>query len=184
MSNITFITGNAGKAEQLSKYLGIPVSHHKIDLAEIQSLDLSEVVEHKVREAFKQIGTPVLIDDVSMVINGLGKLPGPFIKFFISELGNIGICKLVSNLEDKSAKAIVAIGYYDGQESKAFVGEIDGTISIEPKGEGGFGWDAIFIPDGYEQTRAEMNSDDYDATSPRRIALEKLEDYLDNKLHI
>lgn len=175
---ITFVTGNASKAEQLSKYLGIPVSHQKIDLTEIQSLDLYEVIKHKAIEACTLVKTPVVVDDVSLIIRGLGKLPGPFIKYFISEIGNEGICNLVANLEDKSATVEVAIGYYDGENIEVFIGEIKGKISDKPDGEGGFGWDSIVIPEGYAQTRAAMNEEDYDSTSPRKLALEKLEEYL------
>lgn len=179
--DITFITGNPGKAEQLSKYLGIEVKHHKVDLTEIQSLDLEEVIKHKVIEAFNEVKSPVIVDDVSLVIDQLGKLPGPLIKFFLSEIGNEGICEVVSYYEKKTALATVAIGYYDGIESQVFLGEIRGKISEIPKGEGGFGWDKIFIPDGFTQTRAEMNSEDYDKTNPRKTALDKLEKFLKSR---
>lgn len=178
---ITFITGNPSKAEQLSKYLGIPITHHKLDLTEIQSLDLEEVVRHKAIEAFNQLKTPVLVDDVELKIHPLGRLPGPFIKFFIEELGNEGICKLIAPYEDKSASATVAIGYHNGTEVQTFLGTIQGIIAEEPKGDGGFGWDQIVIPDGYTQTRSEMNEVDYDKTSPRRMALDSLEQYLNTR---
>ncbi len=175
---ITFITGNPGKAEQLSKYLGIDISNTKIDLEEIQSLDLSEIIKHKVSEAYKIVNGPVIVDDVSLSIRSLGKLPGPFIKFFIQEIGNDGITKMTSILADKSAIAEVAIGYFDGKNMEIFIGTIKGTIAEKPKGSGGFGWDAIFIPNGYTQTRAEMTENDYDETSPRKSALIKLNKYL------
>lgn len=175
--SITFITGNPSKAEQLSKYLGIPVDHQKVDLNEIQSLDLKEVVAKKAQEAYDKVKNPVIVDDVSLVISSMGKLPGPFIKFFISELGNQGICKTVLN-SDRSAQAEVCIGYYDEGNLQIFSGIIEGSISHEPQGTGGFGWDAIFIPNGYNQTRAEMNEKDYDDTSPRKFALEKLKEFL------
>lgn len=178
---ITFITGNAGKAEQLSKYLGIPVNHHKIELTEIQSLDLNEVISHKAKEAYQQIKGPVIVDDVSLIIHSMGKLPGPFIKYFISELGNEGICTAVSQYENKSATAEVCIGYYDGDHLEVFSGVIEGSISNEPRGDGGFGWDAIFIPEGYSQTRSEMSESDYDDTSPRKFALDKLRHYLNKE---
>lgn len=175
---ITFITGNPGKAEKLSKYLGIDIPNKKIDLEEIQSLDLSEIIKHKVSEAYKIINEPVIVDDTSLIIKLLGKLPGPFIKFFIQEIGNNGITNLASNLTDKSAIAEVGIGYFDGKNMEIFIGTINGTIAEKPKGTGGFGWDAIFIPNGYTQTRAEMSEDDYDKTSPRKSALMELNKYL------
>lgn len=55
MQSITFITGNPKKADYLEKYLGFPIEHTKLDLDEIQSLDLYEVVEHKVKQAYEKI---------------------------------------------------------------------------------------------------------------------------------
>jgi len=177
--SITFITGNANKADQLSRYLGISVEHQKIDLTEVQSLDLAEVIKHKAEEAYRITQSPVTVDDVSLVIHSMGKLPGPFIKYFISELGNDGICKIASTFQDRSAIAQVCIGYYDGEHHEVCLGTIEGSIADEPRGDGGFGWDAIFIPHGYSQTRAEMSEEDYDATSPRKFALDRLKAYLD-----
>ncbi len=81
MKPITFITGNQSKADYLAKYLGFPVAHEKLDLDEIQSLDLREIVRHKVRQAYLRIGTPVLVEDVSLEFAGLNGLPGPFLSF-------------------------------------------------------------------------------------------------------
>lgn len=49
--------------------------HEKIDLDEIQSLDLREIVEHKVRQAFEKTGKPVLVEDTSLRFEALGNLP-------------------------------------------------------------------------------------------------------------
>lgn len=92
---VTFITGNAKKAEYLEKYLGFPVAHEKIDLDEIQSLDLYNIVEHKVREAYKKIGKPVLVEDASLEFVELGRLPGTFIRFFLEEMSEEKICQLL-----------------------------------------------------------------------------------------
>ena len=86
MQTITFITGNQKKADYLAQYLGLNIEHVKLDLDEIQSLDLREIVEHKVRQAYAKVGKPVLVEDVSLIFSELGKLPGPFIKFFEQEL--------------------------------------------------------------------------------------------------
>ena len=56
MNKITFITGNQSKADYFAKYLGISVDHRKVELDEIQSLNLREIVEHKVKQAYKIVG--------------------------------------------------------------------------------------------------------------------------------
>ena len=86
MANITFITGNQNKTDYLLKYLGRPVDHIKLDLDEIQSLDLKEKVEHKVRQAYGKIKKPVIVEDVTSEFAALGGLPRPFIKFFVDKI--------------------------------------------------------------------------------------------------
>lgn len=175
---ITFITGNAAKAEQLARHLNVPVDHKKIDLVEIQSLELEEIVEHKAKEAYKQVRKPVLVEDVSLTFHSLGKLPGPLIKWFLVELDNDGLCKLLKRYDDHSATAQVIFGLYNGRVVKFFEGAMKGSIAIKPKGNKGFGWDPIFIPHGYAKTWGEMDVEEQKATSMRRIALKKLEKYL------
>jgi non-canonical purine NTP pyrophosphatase (RdgB/HAM1 family) len=172
---ITFITGNAAKAEQLGRHLDFPVEHQKIDLAEIQSLNLAEIVEHKAREAYKLVKTPVLIEDTSLVFNAFGRLPGPLIKWFLTELGNEGLCKLLDTQEDRSCTAEVLFGLYDGEKLSTFHGAAHGRVADRPRGENGFGWDPIFIPKGYDKTWGEMTAEEQKETSMRRIALKKLE---------
>ena len=180
INSLTFITGNKAKAEQLARHFKFPVKHHKVDLDEIQSLDLSKIVEHKAREAYKIIKSPVLVEDVSLKFTALGNLPGPLIKWFLSELDNSGLCNLLTNFKDKTAVAEVMFGYFDGKVFKTFIGSYKGRIADKPRGDSGFGWDPIFIPQGKKKTWGEMDLDEQKETSMRRIALKKLELYLKN----
>jgi non-canonical purine NTP pyrophosphatase (RdgB/HAM1 family) len=175
---ITFITGNAHKAEQVAEYLSVPIKHQSLELVEIQSLDLEEIVEHKAKEAFKKLGTPVLIEDVALTFHALGRLPGTLIKWFLGELKPEGLCKLLQNHQDRSATIEILYGLYDGKSLKTFLGVEKGTIASEPRGTRGFGFDVTFIPEGYDQTRGEMGEENYVKTSHRKKGLEKLEEYL------
>ena len=181
LSNLTFITSNPSKAEQLSYHLDFPITHKHIDLYEIQSLDLKEIVEQKAREAYQQVQSPVLIEDTSLIFNALGKLPGTLIKWFLCELGNEGLCKLLVSNTDRSAIAQVMFAVYDGTEMHFFDGSTEGTISDNPRGADGFGWDPIFIPKGYTKTWGEMDIEEQKNTSMRRIALKKLENFLQHE---
>lgn len=176
--NLTFVTGNKAKAEQLSRYLDLPLRHEKIDLDEIQSLDLQEVVEHKAKEAYKYLKSPVLIEDVSLSFTGLGRLPGPLIKWFLQELGNEGLCRLLPTDSDRSAEAHCMFAYYDGSTLETFSGVRKGSVALIPRGEAGFGWDPIFIPEGAQKTWAEMSLEEQREFSMRRLALEKVKDYI------
>src|SRR3989344_3252427 len=131
---LTFITGNAAKAEQLGRHLEHPVLHKKLDLDEIQSLDLKKVVEHKARDAFKHIQGPVLVEDTSLTFRALGRLPGPLIKWFLAELDNAGLCKLLDAYGEREALAEVCFGFFDGGEVRFFEGQVRGNIAVAPRG--------------------------------------------------
>lgn len=156
---ITFVTGNAKKAEYLEKYLGFPVRHQKLELDEIQSLDLRVIVEHKVRQAHAHLQAPVLVEDVALEFEGLHGLPGPFIRFFVDAVPLETVCAMISG-QSRRATARCVFGYYDGALLKTFEGSLDGTIAEKPTGSGGYGWDRIFIPTGYSTTRAELSEED------------------------
>jgi XTP/dITP diphosphohydrolase len=177
---ITFITGNPGKAEEVSRYLGMEIDHHSLDLEEIQSLDLDEVVKDKVVRAYEKIGNPVLVEDVSLVFHGMGKLPGPLIKWFLKELENDGLCRLVDG-KDRSCTATVCYGFHDGEKVHLFEGSMTGTIVDSPRGDNSFGWSSVFIPEGYDKTYAEMLDEERSSFAMRNIALKKVREFLINK---
>ena len=159
MTDIIFITGNQNKADYLAKYLGFPVEHKKVDLDELQSLDLRTIVDHKVRQAYEKVQSPVLVEDVALEFSALGRFPGTFIKFLVDEVSYETICRTLDGLS-REAVARCVFGYYDGQEVTFFEGSLKGKIADHPAGENGFGWDKIFIPEGYHVTRAELREDD------------------------
>jgi non-canonical purine NTP pyrophosphatase (RdgB/HAM1 family) len=103
MQSIIFITGNQKKADNLSRLIGIPVDHIKLDLDEIQSLNLREVVEHKARQAYAKVQKPIIVEDVALEFEALGRIPGTFIKFFIEEMSLEDICRL---LDGRTRRAI------------------------------------------------------------------------------
>lgn len=161
--NPIFITGNAKKAEYLSAHLGVELDYQKLELDEIQSTNLSEIVEHKVRQAYALIGqNPVLVEDVALEFAALGNLPGPFIKFFVNaDNGLENLCRMLDGFSDRSATARCSYGYYDGKNVQLFEGNLRGVVADVPRGDGGFGWDKIFCPDGYDgKTRAELSPKD------------------------
>ena len=176
---ITFITGNPGKAEEVSRYIGMEIDHKTIDLEEIQSLDLSEVVRDKVTRAYDKVGAPVLVEDVSLVFNSMGKLPGPFIKWFRKELTNDGLCRLLDG-KDRSAVATVCYGFHDGKEIHIFDGSMVGVIADSPRGDNSFGWSPAFTPEGFDKTYAEMSNEEQSIVSMRNKALKKFRDFLES----
>lgn len=161
MKNVVFVTGNAGKAHYFSQLVGLEVEHHDADVDEIQSLNLKEIAAHKAKMAYDQLKKPVIVEDTSLIIKSLGKLPGPFIKWFEVELGLEGICRLADIEKDRSAEASNVHVYYDGNQFKYFAGQQAGSISEHPMGAGGFGFNPIFIPSGSQKTMAEMSDAEF-----------------------
>lgn len=177
MKQLTFITGNLNKVEWTQRYITVPLKHKKLDLTEIQSLNVKEVVEHKVKEAYRILGEPVMVEDTSFVFHGLGRLPGPFIKWFLEEVGNEGMCRMLDD-KDRSATVTVLFGYYDGEEILFGEGKIKGKIADHPQGKNGFGWDPIFIPEGLDKTHAELTDVEFNKINVRKNAIEELQKQL------
>lgn len=159
METVTFVTSNPKKAEYIGKYLNIPVTHHALELDELQSLSLHTIVEHKVRQAYEQLRRPVIVEDVALSFDALGGLPGPFIKFFLEQMTYEQLCAL-PGLNTRGATASCVMGFYDGNAIQIFKGEMRGEIAQKPAGKDGYGWDCIFIPDGYTETRASLGEDE------------------------
>ena len=180
MKTVTFITGNPHKADYLSRMLGLPLKHRAVDLTEIQSTSLEEIVEHKVRQAYAVAKRPVLVEDVALEFMALSGLPGPFIKFFVEAPNGLeNLCRMLDGFDDRSAAAACVFGYYDGEQVKLFRAELGGVIAKHPAGNGGFGWDKIFCPDGYGgRTRAELYADEYVVTYPTIKPIDAVRQFL------
>jgi len=179
MKDFVFITGNQYKADYLAKWLGLPVAHEKVELEEIQSLDAHEVAEHKARGAFNIVQKPVLVEDAALTFEALGKLPGTLIKWFLEELACEGLAKLAAGLPTQRATASIVYALYDGRsEVQFFDAQVAGSIVPKPRGEFGFGWNSLFLPDGSTKTYGEMTDDELRVSSPRGHAINKLRAYL------
>lgn len=179
---ITFITGNQGKADFLAKHIEYPIAHQKIDLDEIQSLKLADIAEHKAKQAYQVLNSPVLVEDIGLIFEGLGELPGPFIKWFEVALGLEKICELVDGFESRRATVKICYAFYDGKKISFFEGEIKGSIADRPRGDGGFGFDPIFIPDHVAKTLAEMDEEEVKRYSLRTTTVyPKIKEFLVDK---
>ena len=106
------------------------------------------------------INGPAMIEDVSLCFNALGGMPGPYIKDFLNAAGREGLYKMLHGFEDKSAYAQCIFGFCEGPDAApvTFVGRCPGKI-VAPTGENNFGWDPIFMPDGFDKTFAELDVD-------------------------
>lgn len=174
IDRITLITGNEGKAREYASLLGIEIGAVKEDLVEIQSLDVVEVVTRKAQDAYSKLHSPVLVDDTGLSLTAWNGLPGALVAHFISSVGPQGILDMAASFSDRSARVTTALGYADASGVRIFTGSLSGTLATERRGDGGFGYDSIFVPDGGDLTFAEMSSEEKNAISHRRLAVEEL----------
>lgn len=179
MQKLLFITGNKHKLEEVKKILP-HIEQLDIDLPEIQEIDPKEIIRAKVEEAVKHTDEKFFVEDVSLYINGCDDLPGPLIKWFYESIGLKGIVKFARAFGDSTATFSTLIGYYDGSEIIFFEGNVKGKLE-DMRGEGGWGCDPIFVPEGYDKTFSELGSEEKNKVSHRRNAVEKFKKYLEEQ---
>ncbi len=192
--NILFLTGNEHKLEEAKAILqGHDVEGGDLDLPEIQSLDPEAIIREKLEAARKLLAedarsaerneeAALMVEDVSAYVGNTG-LPGPFIKFFIETLGREGMVRFCRAFGTDRWTVHCHIGLLlpDKEGPMFFEGVVEGRV-VDPRGESGFGFDPIFVPDGHAKTYAEMDAAEKNAISHRRKALERLETCLKDNL--
>lgn len=180
LKDLTVVTSNKNKLAEINSILGTNHRVSSVDVPEIQSLDLDEVITAKAKAAYAKIGKPVLVTDVSLEIEKLKGLPGTFVKFFIQTLGTTGTVRFLGKGIHK-AKATDAVAIYDGKTLKIFKGTVVGTLASKDRGDAGFGFDKVFVPYGYKKTWAQLPDNVKNKISHRAKALRKLKKYLENQ---
>ncbi len=170
LSDLAFVSSNQNKyreAQTILESLGVSIEFLRHDLPEIQSDSLEIIASAKAREAFSEFARPVLVEDAGLFIDSLQGFPGPYSSYVLGTIGCRGIINLTG--QDRTARFVSVVVYCDGDALKSFEGRICGTISESARGAG-WGYDPVFIPDGSEQTFAEM--DVKDEISHRHRSLE------------
>lgn len=140
----------------------------------------------KANEIMKMCGKITLADDSGLMVDYLGGAPGVYSARFAGEDGNDekNNAKLLKLLEEVPAKertaqfvSVITMVYPDG-ETLVARGECPGRIITVPAGENGFGYDPLFVPDGYDRTFAQLTSEEKNQISHRAVALKELEKLL------
>jgi XTP/dITP diphosphohydrolase len=177
-----FVTSSAYKLREAAGILGLDLDSAEVDVPEIQSLDFGEVAAAKALAAREALGMPpypVIVDDSGLAVGAWGGFPGPLTRWLMKSVGNAGLLRMLAAEEDRSARAVCAVAVADTSGSvHVFRGVVRGEISREPHGEGGFGFDPIFVPEGETRTFAEMG-EEKSVDSHRTRALQEARDGLD-----
>ena len=167
------VTGNSHKLKEYQSYFP-SIESKKLDLPEIQSLDEVEIQEFKISEAKKFLDSNFVVDDVSFYLDCLPGLPGTFIKWFNQTIKPQGLYNLALQSNNLKAMAKCIISYVDREgQIHHFRSAVKGKI-VSPVSQDGFGFDVVFVPDGFQKTYSEMSSQEKNTCSHRGIAMQKL----------
>ena len=192
MQQLVFATHNHHKFEEVKKVF--PQHINLLSLTDINFHDEIEETEAtieanallKAKTIFLKTGLNCFADDSGLCIDALNGAPGVYSARYAGEPRNdeANIDKVLQELQDtsnrtayfKTVMALVSNGNY-----VSFEGIINGIITLERRGSGGFGYDAVFMPDNYKQTFAEIPLSEKTAISHRAIALQKMLLFLKDK---
>lgn len=179
---IEYVTGNAGKFREAQLILSHwELEQVSVDIPELQG-DQKTIVQAKARKAVEILQRPLIVEDVGLYCNALKGLPGPYVKDFLTHLGEEGLADLIHRYEDHRCTFICTAAYIKPDiDPILFDGQLSGKI-VKPKGtlrHGHVSWNTIFQADGFDKTFAEMSLDELARLSGRSQALNKLREYLE-----
>ncbi len=205
MREIIFATGNKAKFAQLrfvAKYLNLPigvVSGRELFGERANYDELGESVEevalNGARIVAQRIGKPVMVEDTDFRVAALDGMPGIHAGEFLKEFGRLEILKRLEGARDRSATISSAVAYAEPNgTSQVFINRVRGTIApqekfgeypdwISPTIENSFGggYNAIFIPDGWDKTLAQISPEEAMSWSYREKNFEDLLRFLTAK---
>jgi XTP/dITP diphosphohydrolase len=189
MEKLIFATSNAKKIQEVRGILGS--SYEVLSLADInfegeipEPFDtIRENSIHKANFFFEKTNLPCIAEDSGLEVDALDGRPSAYSARYAGEERNdiTNYKKVLSELgesENRKARFISIITYKNKEREDVFEGNMEGCIAMNPRGENGFGYDPIFIPDGYTKTNAELSPEEKSAISHRRKALDELVRYL------
>ncbi len=193
---IIFATQNPGKAKEVKAIF----NNSKFEIISLYDLGNNIDVEEtgttfrenaflKAKEIYNIYKEPVIADDSGLEIEQLNGKPGVYSARYAGESctyedNNLKVLGELKDLpEPHNAKFISFAAFYDGKNEIEAVGELPGRIINEQRGTNGFGYDPIFIPDGYDLTISQMDFDFKNRISHRAKSFEILKERLLKYLH-
>lgn len=173
---LVLVTQNKHKLKELTplfkKYnVDFDITTH--EKHEIRSENIEEIAREAAKIAFETLQKPVVVDDTGFFVNSLNGFPGSYAGIVLNFIGFEGILRLMTENENRASEFRTAVGYYDGQHLESFVGVMSGSVARKSAGVGGFGYDPIFIPEGFTKTYAELTFDEKVRISHRTKAFEE-----------
>lgn len=189
-STIFLASGNSHKIEELQQVLGDLGIELKstldvdspMDVEENQP-DLQGNARKKAKAWYNKTGLPSISDDTGLEVDALDGAPGVYSARYAGDNPSYddNVNKLLDELRgksDRSAQFRTVIAFVDGEDEHFFEGICRGRIIDEKRGDKGFGYDPVFVPEGYEKTFAELSSEEKNKISHRGRAVQKFIEFL------
>lgn len=190
---LVFVTGNKHKILEVNSILQNKsvktISHFDLgwegDIEETGNT-FEENAILKAKTIYDLHHLPTMAEDSGLEVYSLNNEPGVFSARYAGENKSDAdntelLLKKMKDVEDRSARFVTVVAYIDHDGIKTFRGEIYGKIGHNPRGNSGFGYDPVFIPDGNEMTFAELPLSEKNSISHRAIAMQKFIDHLSSQ---
>ncbi len=192
MVQIVAATGNKHKLEEFRKLLddqdakivGLD-SYPQAPEVEEDGETFAENASLKALAANKYTDLPAFADDSGLCVEALDGAPGIHSSRYADTDEN-RIAKLLDAIKDKDNRkakfvCVIAIAI-NGEVIETFTGEVHGVIADAPRGSNGFGYDPVFVPDGYDKTFGELDSEVKDSISHRAVAVQLAKEFVEDEL--
>ena len=189
MTEIIFATNNAHKLSEVQALLG-----DKFHLVTLRDCGITEEIpetaatlegnaSQKSHYLYERVGKNCFADDTGLEVEALGGEPGVRSARYATdghdfEANNRLLLKNLEGVTNRKARFRTVISLILNGEEHLFEGIVEGRITESAAGCGGFGYDPLFVPDGYDCTFAEMSADEKNAISHRGRAVQKLVEFL------
>ena len=193
MKKIIFATNNRHKLEEVTAILNEKVKI--VSLSDIGCTDdipetaetLEENAVLKATYVSERFHLDCFADDTGLEIEALEGRPGVYSARYAGEPSNsvnnmLKVLKEMEGQTNRSARFRTVISYIENGISHYFEGIINGQIAYEPKGNAGFGYDPIFIPEGYTKSFAELSPEIKNSISHRALAVKKFAEYFEDQI--
>lgn len=193
MEKLIFATNNPNKLKEVREMLG-----GKFQILSLNEINCFDEIEEtadtfegnaliKARFVYEKFGYNCFSDDSGLEVDFLNGAPGVFSARYAGEGKDMeaNMQKLLLELKEattRKAQFRTSVALILNGEEYFFDGIIRGTILTEKRGEKGFGYDPLFVPEGYIKTFAEMTPEEKHAISHRGIAIAKLTQFLQSKI--
>ena len=194
MTVIVAATANSHKFEEYRALLGSEdvelqclLDYPGFKPSEETGKTFKENAAQKALEACQYCDQPTFADDSGLEITALDNAPGIYsARYGKDDADRINrVLRELEGKSDRSARFVCVIAIaINGEVIETFEGEVKGTIITEERGEGGFGYDPLFVPDGYEQTFAEMPQELKNKISHRAEAFRKAMEFIEEQMSV